>query len=233
MKTVLRDNGFPMGTKKYIGFMWDLGIFEIGTYERNYFVSDLEIKNRNGKYIFNPSEQNTHFSSEDIEIPADVIERKNNLNLDLALRKNNIGNMNHKEGKIYFSLGSDGQIIAKCGNKEAIADKIETVENKRAIDISALGLSVPYVEVPLSVEKAFVKASEKKYMANCCLVSAGCSLLTARNYFKFNSKIPQSKWESVEEYFEDFGEGDAGLKGWLTSDPKTVEDILKLERKLR
>lgn len=230
MVIYLGSNQYPLGTKKSIQFLWDKGNFEIRTYDECYIVPDSEIVKRRENYFFCPSKIEVNGTFREIEIPENIIERKNQLNIDLKIRKNSIKCINHKEGKIYFSLNSDGKIIAKLGCKEAIADEIETIENKKAIDVRSLGLECPYIEVPSEVENAFEKAKNLKIMSNCHLVYAGRSLLTGKHYFKLNSKIPAHPWNCVADYFEYFGESEEKnrLSGWLTYKPEEVERILGL-----
>jgi len=231
MATLLGKNQYPPGTKNSIQYTWDFGKFEIRTYEKNFTVSDNEIELREGKYFFYPSKQNPRYTLKEIEIPSSVIDRKNKLNMDLKLKKESISSIDNKAGKIYFSLNSEGKIVAKLCEKEAIAD-IEDVENRKAINVQSLGLEFPYLEVPADVEKAFMKAKNSKIMENVRLIYAGKSLLTGKDYFKFNNVIPVPEWDCVEEYFEDFGSGSGRtgeLKGWVTCMPEKVEAALGLK----
>jgi hypothetical protein len=191
------QNKYPAGTKFSIQYVWHLGKFEIDTYERKFTVSDNEIKETCGKYFFN-----------EIEIPVNVIEQKNALDLDLKLRKGSIGSVKTTQGNVYISLNEkNGQVIARCGEKEAIAGDIEIVENKKAINVQSLGLEFPYIEVPATVENAFRKVKNEKLMQGCSLISVGKSLLTGKEYYKFSAKIPTSEWIKVKNYFEDLGTG--------------------------
>lgn len=228
MEILLYKNQFPKGTKYSIQFLWDSDKFVIRTYEREYVVSDNEIVIKDGKFYFNPSKQNPKYNSNDIEIPENVIERKNKLNMDLQNRKGSIAHVDHIEGKIYFSLNSEGKIIAKQGCKTAIS-YLETIENKNAINVESLGLSVPYIEVPQKVEIAYLKAKHIRIMESVRLISAGKSLLFGKEYHKLNQSIPLEEWERVESLFENLGKGGSGLKGWLTSTPEDVENILGIK----
>lgn len=215
---LLGKNDYPPGTKFSIQYIWHFGKFQIDTYERKFTVSDSEIKEIQGKYFFN-----------EIEIPASVIEQKHALDLDLELRRGSIESVKTSQGNVYFSIDAEGELIVKLGNKTAVSSKIETVENRRAINIKQLGLAVPYIEVPATVVNAFMKVQNEILMQDCRLVSAGKSLLTGQEYFKFNIEIPVSEWENVEQYFENFGEG-SGIKdeltGWVTNEPDTVSRVL-------
>lgn len=229
MATLLGKNQYPQGTKNSIQFTWDFGKFEIRTYEKNFVVTDNEIELREGKSYFNHSKPNQKGILKEMEIPEHVIGQKNKLNMDLKLRRESIGSVTRTEGKIYFSLNSEGQLIAKLGDKEAIADDIEIIENKKAINIKSLGLEFPYIEIPANVVAVFVDAKYKKIMLNCHLVYSGRSLLTGKDYYKLNSWIPASDWNCVEDLFENFGVSGSGLQGWLTSEPEKVQKLLGLK----
>lgn len=198
-------------------------------------VADSEIVKKDDKYFFIPSKQNHKGTFKEIEIPENVIERKNKLNLDLKLRKESIGSVDRTEGRIYFSLNEEKRLIAKLGDKEAIANDIETIENRKAINVQSLGLEFPYIEVPPEVEKAFLKAKNVKIMENCYLIYAGKSVITGIAYFKFNSEIPSSQWDCVEDFFEDFGRGSdrtGELNGWVTCMPEKVEHTLGIKHRV-
>lgn len=161
-----------------------------------------------------------------------MINRKNKLILDMKLKKGSIANVDNPLGKIYFYLNEDGRIVAKCGEKTAVANDVEIIENKKAIDVHDLGLEFTFIEVPADVEKAFLKAKNIKIMENCYLIHVGESVLTGKEYFRLNSEIPSSSWDCVNDLFEDFssGSGRAGeLNGWVTSQPEKVEHILGIK----
>ena len=232
MKQILNKPQGTRGARNFIEFSLIDGKLGIDTFERNYLISDSEIETRDGIHFFKPSKQNPKCTLKVIEIPEDVIERKDALNIDLQNRKGSIASIDHKAGKIYFSLNEDGQIITKLGDKEAIANDIEIIETKKGIDVTSLGLEFPYLEIPADVEKAFSKAKDSKIMENCHLIYAGKSLLTGKTYFKLNSEIPSSKWDCIEDLFENFGSGSGRtgeLKGWLTNQPENVRKLLGLK----
>jgi len=54
------------------------------------------------------------------------------------------------------------------------------------------------------------------------------SLLTGKDYYKFNCDVSEGAWNRVKNLFEYFGEpGSLGtLEGWLTSSPELVEEYL-------
>ena len=125
-------------------------------------------------------------------------------------------------------MNEDGQIVVKCGKKEAVAD-IEDVENRKAINVVSLGLEFPYIEVPPEVENAFMKAKNRKIMESVRLISAGKSLLSGKEYHKLNQSVPLEEWDCVKSYFEWMGTGGSGLQGWLTTQPEKVQKLLSLK----
>jgi hypothetical protein len=231
MEISLYKNQYPTGSRKSIQFVWEFGKLKIRTYEQHIAVSDGDIYERDDKHFIMPPSLNRQHHPEELEIPVTVIEQMDKLNIHLKNSRESIGHVDHKEGKIFLSLNTDGKILAKQGSKNAVAD-MEIIENKNAINIEQLGLSVQYIEVPHDVETAYTKAKNIKIMEKCSLTYAGKSLLTGKDYFKFNFKIPVSSWDCIEDFFENFGSGSGRtgeLTGWLTSQPEKVEVALGLK----
>lgn len=231
MEILLHKNQFPQGTKYSIQFLWDSEQFVIRTYEKEFIVQDNEIVKKGGQYHFDPSKQNPKYTSLKIEIPLNVIDRKNKLNMDLQNRKGSIARVDHTAGKMYFSINTDGKIVAKMGCKTASSD-MEIIENKKAINVESLGLEFPYIEVPSAVEAAFLKVKHDKIMLNCRLIYSGNSQLTGQKHYKLNYPVPTEKWDCIKDLFEFMGEGSGKkgeLKGWLTNQPGKVEATLGLK----
>ncbi len=231
MEILLHKNQFPTGSRNSIQFVWEFGKLKILTYMQHITISDSDIDKRDGKHYITPPSLNRQHHPEEIEIPVTVIEQMDKLNINLKNSRESIAHVEHKTGKIFLSLNADGQIIAKHGHKTAISD-VEIIENKNAINVQALGLSVQYIEVPSTVETAYTKAKNIKIMEKCILTSAGKSLLTGKDYFKLNFQIPVSSWDCVEDLFEDFGSGlgkKGELTGWLTNQPEKVQKLLGLK----
>src|SRR5665647_117167 len=179
------------------------------------------------KFNFKTRSNNQHHPIE-IEIPVTVIEQFDQLNTNLKNSRESIANIDHKTGRIFLSLNADGKIVAKQGSKNAVSE-MEIIENKNAINIEQLGLSVQYIEVPPKVEMAYVKAKNARIMESVRLISAGHGLLTGREYHKLNKSVPTKEWEKVNSLFEDFGTGGSGLHGWLTGTPEEVQRIIGLK----
>src|SRR5665647_2283196 len=232
MEISLYKNQYPTGSRKSIQFCWEFGKLKIRTYAQHVTVSDGDIYERDDKHFIMPPSLNRQHHPEEIEIPVTVIEQFNQLNKNLKNSRESLGHVDHKAGKIFLSLNMDGKIIAKQGSKTAISD-METIENKNAINVESLGLSVQYIEVPPKVEMAYIEAKNIKLMEKCSLIYVGESQLTkGKHFFKLSQQVPPEEWEKVEHQFEDFtgGSGRTGeLKGWLTSAPAKVEAILGLK----
>jgi len=90
MKQFLNKPQGTRGARNFIEFTLVDGKLGIDTFERNYLISDREIEKREGKSYFNPQKQNPKCTLKEIEIPEDVINRKNKLILDMKLRKNRV-----------------------------------------------------------------------------------------------------------------------------------------------
>ncbi len=231
MEILLHKNQFPTGSRKSIQFVWDFGKLKIRTYAQHITVSDGDIYERDGAHFITPRSLNRFDKPAEIEIPTTVLEQMDVLNINLKNSRESIGHADHKAGKIFLSMNADGQIVAKHGQKTAVSD-LEIIENKNAINIESLGLDCLYIEVPSTVETAYTKAKNIKTMESCHLIYAGKSLLTRKEYFKFNNDIPASSWDCVEDFFENFGSGSGRtgeLKGWLTNQPGKVEATLGLK----
>ena len=228
MEISIYKNQFPTGSRKSIQFCWEFGKLKIRTYEQHIAVTDGDIYERDGKHFIMPPCLNRHHNPAEIEIPATVIEQFEQLNTNLKNSRESLGHVDHKVGKIFLSLDMDGKIIAKQGSKTAISD-MEIIENKNAINIESLGLDCPFIEVPPKVEKAYIEAKNIRIMESVRLIYAGKSLLTGKDYFKFNKSVPLEEWEKAESLFEDFGVSGSGLQGWLTSQPEKVQKLLGLK----
>jgi len=228
MEISLYKNQYPTGSRKSIQFVWEFGKLKIRTYEQHITVTDGDIFERDGKYYITPPSLNRHHIQAEIEIPATVIEQFEQLNTNLKNSRESLGHVDNKAGKIFLSLNTEGLIIAKHGSKTAISD-VEIIENKNAINVESLGLSVQYIEVPSTVEIAYVKTKNIKIMESVRLISAGKSLLSGKEYHKLNQSIPLEEWDCVKSCFEYMGTGGSGLHGWLTSQPDKVRNILGLK----
>ena len=205
--------------------------FEIQTTYRKFIVPDSAIESKDGKYIVDISQY--ALKDKEFEIPEFIIERLKQAREEQALLKNSVGILEHKSGKIYFSLDENGQLTAKLGEKKAIISKIETIETKRAGYVPGLDLGVPFIEIPAEAEEAHRKAEDERKRADLHLVYRGKSLLSGSEYYAPASEIDSHTFERVKQYFEWFGEpGEAGisgaLSGWLTADPANVEEKLRI-----
>ncbi len=201
---------------------------DIRTSFRNFLVTDDEIQEKDGKFFFDVSKQHMEKGLKEIEIPKVVIERKNRILIDNKHREKSIASLEHTEGTVFFSLTEDGHLICSFGEKEIITEGLLTIEGKRCIEGYKLGLASYYFEVPADTAE-IITATQTEKKTN--LVFAGIGPLTGKTYFKFNSSVSPAAWDQVKKYFSEFNEsGDFGeLKGWLTSEPAKVEEILNLK----
>lgn len=200
--------------------------------DRQTAIYDNEIKNVDGKTYFDARWLKLGSDFLELEIPAYILQMRDETRKENKISKGTIANVETSQGKVYFSLDENGWIIARLEEKEAFSDKIEEIEGKKAINIQALGLEVPYIEVPEVVEKAFLDARRGKELKDLHLVYAGRSLLTGQDYFGLSCDVSQQMWDRVKNLFEWFGEDEqlGRLSGWLTTKTELVEEFLHLQK---
>jgi len=214
----------------------DYGSFEIQTPKSFYAVYENELIEKDGKVYFKLPERDFKILNDvvfsEIEIPVDILEDMEKALKEFKLRENSIGSTETTKGKVYFSLSADGKIIAKIGGKATKTEKIYTVENNRVVVAPDLSIESVFVKVPQEVEAEFERVKSEKRSRELHLVYAGRSLLTGIDYYKFNCEVSEGAWNRIKELFEYFGEdGDIkSLEGWLTSNPKLVEEYLRLRK---
>jgi len=200
--------------------------------ERLVFV-DGELKaDENGKVIIDitplklKAEYNNFETPKSFEMPAEILEARKEKRKLKALANNSIYIDNDK---IYYYIENEKLRICQ-GEKEAIADKIEIIHGKKAVNVESLALGHPYLELPVDVLHKFEKLLNEKKLMNLALVPAGKSLLNGLEYHKLNMDIPVHMWSRVSGFFEDFGtEGD--MTGFLTCKPESVAEILGIPKK--
>lgn len=134
---------------------------------------------------------------------------------------------------MFFSLTNSGEILCSTGNKTETVDHIYNIEGKRAVYVPGLGLENSFLEVPEKVEAAQKDFQRREAYQKLHMVYAGRSLLTGIDYYDFSADVSRETWNRVKSIFEYFGEGgDAGLEGWLTSEPEKVEEWLRIRKNL-
>lgn len=210
-------------------FQMNTSNFEIQTPKRTSTVYESDIEEQGGKFFFNiPKTAMSGFQNvRSIEIPADVLEGRDEYLAEIENSKGNIGSTETVQGKVYFYLTSAGMIKAKLGELEELTDTFYTVEGKRVICFSGLGN--PFVVIPEGVEKAFRQVKWDKEQKSKYLIYAGRSLLTGKDYFRFSCDVSQDTMNRVKGQFTYFELGDFGtLEGWLTATPELVEQYLRI-----
>lgn len=111
------------------------------------------------------------------------------------------------------------------GEKVAYADRIETVHGKKAVNIEALGLDHPYLELPDKVTQQFKNALFQKAEDTVSLVPAGKSLLNGKQYYKLSADISPESFKWIKNQFE-FYDCEGEFSGWLTCHPDVVSEKL-------
>jgi|SRR5665647_92841 len=164
-----------------------------------------------------------------VEIPDSIIKARDQIRSDNKLNQNSIGSAETSHGKVYFSICESGKITAKINEKAVETDRIFNIEGRRAVFVADLG----FVVVPETVEKSYHEFKRKQASRGLCLLYAGQSLLTGKDYYNFSSEISEAVYNRVQKYVEFFDEESDdstldGLHGWLTSNPERVEEVLRI-----
>ena len=215
-----------------------------GRGERKYFKDTELTPNQEGKYTFNIEYLDLKFFypkidlPNDVEFPAEILERRAHKRKENAIRKDAIFSQDYKEKRLFYYIKGEQLIIKLFGfdesgkmntepERETIADKIEIVYGRPAAKATKLKLGHTHLKLPDEVAKRFgdiLRAAELRKMA---LVPAGVSALDGLTYFKFNMNVPAGMFNKVKIYFEDFG--DVGqMQGFLTCEPEKVSAILNI-----
>ncbi len=221
-----------IGTVRFQMFEYS---FEIKTPKQVIRVPEKYIKEVDGKYIFQVPGGALSATNRvpEIEIPAYVIEAKNRYQAEYEQIQASIGHTETTRGKVFFSLTNSGEILCSTGNKTETVDHIYNIEGKRAVYVPGLGLENSFLEVPEKVEAAQKDFQRREAYQKLHMVYAGRSLLTGIDYYDFSADVSRETWNRVKSIFEYFGEGgDAGLEGWLTSEPEKVEEWLRIRKNL-
>jgi hypothetical protein len=200
---------------------------------RQIAIYDEQLKKVDGKTYFDARWLKLGSDFPEIEIPTYILQARDEKRKENGISRGTIGCTESHTGKIIrFLIGSGGQLIARLGEKEVISDKIEEIEGKKAVNVQALCLDVPFIEVPDVVEKAFLDAKRGKELQDLHLVYAGRSLLTGQDYFKLSCDIPGQMWDRVKNLFEWLGEDEqpGRLSGWATTKPELAEEYLHLRK---
>lgn len=224
-----------IGTVIYI--INDDGFFEIRTPKRVYAVDESELIEKDGKCYFPLPKTDYMIVNEDvfsdIEIQEDVLEEMEKALIEFKLQEQSIGSTETTQGRVFFSLSRDGQIISRLNEKSVKTDRIYTVEGRRTVFVPDLELDFPFVEISADVEQKFNAFKKDQAAKSLCLLYAGRSLLNGKDFFKFNVEVSDGTMYRVKELFEYFDEENedsvlGGLQGWLTSQPELAEEYLRI-----
>jgi len=209
-------------------FQMNASNFEIQTPKATFTVYEDDIKEVEGMKVFEIPHGFSGFRDIPyIEIPGYILEGRDEYLKETENSKGNIGSTETNQGKVFFYLTAEGLIKAKLGEIEETTDTFYTVEGKRVMLLP--GLDIPFVVLPEGVEKAYRQAKQEREHKNLCLVFAGRSLLTGKDYYRFNCDVSRDTMNRVKGQFEYFEPGDLGtLEGWLTADPEKVEEYLRI-----
>jgi len=204
--------------------------FHMFTAAKDLVLKDEELKpDKEGKYIINIEALKLDYfypaidTPEEFEMPAEVMEARKEKRKLKALAKDAVFVDGIQDPKRYYYV-EDGKLRILQGDKEIVADHIEIIYGRKAVNVEALELGHPYLELPDTVAEKFESVLLGK---NLALVLEGTSLLSGTGYYKLNMDVPAGMWNRVKEYFEDFGDS-GNIKGWLTGYPGTVAGILRI-----
>ena len=224
MVRVIGQTETELGT---VNFVMNNGKFEIRTPKLTFTVYEDDIKEQDGKHYFTiPDSMVSCFDRTNIiEIPADVLKRWAESREDAEKMKVSLSKVETSHGKVYISIGEEDQIILKCSDKTIETKNIYSVEGKRVVCVPELGI----LELPPVVEYEIGRIKHEREEKAKGLVYAGKSLLTGRDFFKFNCELSRNAFNRVKDLMVYFEPGEEGtLSGWLTTQPEKIEERLRI-----
>lgn len=193
-------------------------------------LRDEDLKpNKEGKFRINIESLDLKFFypnvdlPKEFEMPVEVLEERRKKRMLKNLAKNAIAIIPYQSASMYFYIENEKLRILHKGN-ETTAEAIEIIHNRKAVNVEALKLGHPYLELPLNVATAFEKVLQEKELRTLALVPVGKSLLNGKKYFKLNMDVTAAMWNQVKTDFEDWGE----IEGKVTCSPSKVSEILKI-----
>lgn len=205
--------------------------FRISTYAEELVFKDEDLKpDHEGKIIINiePLRLETIYGGvelpQEFELPLEVLEPRKERRRLKALAKDAIL-VDHDCDPFMYYYASGDQVRILQGENEVTAD-IEIVYGKPAVNVEALDLGHPYLELPAEVACKFTKVIDAKQLENVSLLPVGKNLLNGKDYFRLSQSIPENLWHVVEHHFEFFEGNDENMQGWLTCDPSSVAATL-------
>lgn len=228
MVCVIGQTETELGTVK---FVMNNGKFQIRTPKLTFTVTEDDIKKQYGKHYFTiPDSMVSCFDRTNlIEIPADVLKCWAESREHAEKMKVSLSKVETSHGKVYISIGEEDQIILKWSDKTTETKNIYSVEGKRVVCVPELGI----LELPPVVEYEIGRIKHKREENARGLVYAGKSLLTGRDFFKFNYELSRDTFNRVKDLMVYFEPGEEGtLFGWLTTQPEKIEERLRIRNNL-
>ena len=203
--------------------------------ERLVFVDEELTPDKNGKVIIDitPLKLNPEYNNcktpKTFEMPAEILAARKEKRRLKALAENAVFIDGTKKPRMYFFI-ENGKLRVLQGEREALAEKIELIHKKQAVNAESLDLGHPYLELPAEVAQKYEKVLLEKRLQKLTLIKSGKSLLNGLDYYRLNMEITAHMWEMVKTYFEDFGT-ETDMSGFLTCQPVRVAEILGIPKK--
>lgn len=222
--------------------------FSISTCQKRMVFRDEDLNpNEEGKYIINIEELDLIFFyptidlPKEFEMPKEVLESRSQKRKEKEISKNAIAMKEYKGKLLYFYIENEiiiikmfgydetGRLKAELPEKAKKISEIETVYNKKALNIEELELGHSHIEAPSQVVEEFEKILLKQRLKNLKFVKVGVNKFNGYEYYKLNtdvSDLSELTWGACKKYFEYF-EGDKKFNGWLTCYPDHILKIIK------
>lgn len=196
-------------------------------------IRDADLKpDKTGKYFTDITELDfNHFYPgfefpEKVEIPVELIkERARQKRLKILGKRQIAIDWSRTPELYYFFEGDRLQLVQ--GDNVIFADSIEIVHGRKAVNVEALELGHPYLELPEKVAGAFEEVLREKELESLKLLPVGKSLLNGHTYYRLSVDIPPDWFSRVASLFEFFN-GDDEFQGQLTMYPTEVSQSLSI-----
>lgn len=201
----------------------------ISRYGRPVFREDELKPDADGKIIINIETlacggYSNAWTSQEFEFPIEILEKRKEARRLEALAKDAVFIDSLLDPRRYFYI-ENGKLRILQGNKETVADQIEIIYGRKAVNVETLECGHQFLELPEEVAQKFEKVLLEKALKSLALVPAGVSLLNGCDYYRLNMDIPESMFDQVKDSFTWFG--DVGeMSGWLTCYPGNVAKTL-------
>jgi hypothetical protein len=175
-------------------------------------------------------------------VPAAVLKERAYRRRLVYLSKDAIEILDKDDNKLYFYLQDNNLVIKKYGldaegklkadtsEAEIICDKIEIKHATKCVNVEKLDLGHSYFPLSDEILRIWEPILEEKSLKSVYLIHTGTNCLNGKDYYRFSIDLPQKTLdflENVVEYVEDI----EGYSGYMTSQPYTVADALKIQIK--